>query len=785
MPRRIFNQDGKELITQEEIREHYMSQLPERQYEDGQVLNVELSVDGDGEYSEQDIRRLSDLNGLKSDPSLVKKGADYLDDLLDKAIPGAKDYPYTSDASLQGAQILDPLDLIYINGAPAKMCLPNEMNLSQREKGKGPEGYQKEPLKTQFIKAAVAGLISSGTADVTMVYPVRDKDGKLAVEHVRLKPDFTGFDDQELRNRQNLQVPQDKIQRTEMGYSGMPGYFRDYMEGLISEAFHGSSAYKQALEKSKEIEDIGDVSLGIGGAADGVLPVPLTGDADRPQGMSQQEYAEFRQNMFDLKEQQGRFADEENEKAQSLRGEAVRAFDRTVLPRLNEHQDSKQPYYDVANLSDPMDRIRLNGTPAREYLEKSLGYDRNDITDEVIKAEVMTALTSGTPAVDLVSVQAVKVRTALTKAEEERLKEGLEIDTKITESWQFKAVTAQIKPDLSGLDQFAIGEEKTRSQIQQEQFVPVMNKETGVPELDLETGRERIEPANKSRQERITNKFFKIGRADYNLAADNQVNAYIHAHQNDFPPLTGEPTPPDSIMQKKLPTDKAHAARERMDEISDKFSASKYILYNGKEYKNRKAKTKLLQQKLKEIDNRGLPPKGEQRDSYIKEIKGLADDVKKLAIVYHNHATKNGKKTSFTREAGRLRNEASVEFIDFADDLMKTLDYLQKNAPDVSAQDYSKYGQKLANATAVDFNKKVQTFSADNKIQAENIIQEEGRKSGVNELDLGGLIQKVDLKEKGSSAPENDASRKHNGTVHRTEEKNKANEPDQYMNLPG
>ena len=71
------------------------------------------------------------------------------------------------------------------------------------------------------------------------------------------------------------------------------------------------------------------------------------------------------------------------------------------------------------------------------------------------------------------------------------------------------------------------------------------------------------------------------------------------------------------------------------------------------------------------------------------------------------------------------------------------------------------------------------------QIQAENIIQEEGRKSGVNELDLGSLIQKVDPKEKGSSAPENDASRKHNGTVHRTEEKNKDNEPDQYMNLPG
>ncbi len=81
----------------------------------------------------------------------------------------------------------------------------------------------------------------------------------------------------------------------------------------------------------------------------------------------------------------------------------------------------------------------------------------------------------------------------------------------------------------------------------------------------------------------------------------------------------------------------------------------------------------------------------------------------------------------------------------------------------------------------------MQTFSADNKnkIQAENIIQEEGRKSGVNELDLDDLIQKVVPNEKGNNITENDASRKHNGTVHRPEEKNKSIEPDQYMNLPG
>ena len=146
--------------------------------------------------------------------------------------------------------------------------------------------------------------------------------------------------------------------------------------------------------------------------------------------------------MMDLYRSRGKFAVSNGKDAENLKRLktfAAARFDELLMPKLTLDADAKQSFYDAAEIPSPLDRVFIDGKPAKTFLKENLGYKADQITDDVLKAEIMGMATGGRNHVDIANAYSL----------------GYDSNVRL----QF----AEVKLDLSGLDGLEHGYEKSRS----------------------------------------------------------------------------------------------------------------------------------------------------------------------------------------------------------------------------------------------------------------------------------------------------------------------------------
>ncbi len=655
MPK-LFGKDGKELVTEEEIYQYYAEQLPKqtRKNLSGDIINTDISLGGkigQGEYTEEDIMAMSDLQKVLNDPLMVRKAAKYFDDLVD-SIPELKNFPYKSNAAV-AADIPGPIELFYIDGTTPRAIF-TELGIT-----KDAVGTHKNKIATDMnCKAAIVSFLTSAKGKVSLAYPVQDENGKIVTQQVDLKPDFQHLSSSEAQRRQNLPYQSSLDNAREARYNLYHMFQNSYRE-VVSNKFRSSSVYSKADEETKKslneenIEDdprlagfpeyearwadikkanpgIKYVDTGYSTEDLGTLPMGLTGTNDKPEEMSEEEYHDFRRDLYKLSGSAGQFGSGQPETEQ-LKNVAVSAFDKFFNPRLMENEDVKKPYMEMLNLGNPLDRIGIDGKPLLTYLREDLGYGDAAISEDQMKAETMAAITSGKHHIDIITC---------------RVKKG------DTGKLRLSTMSAEVRADLSGLDEFTAPGDLSRSQEQQD-----------LEKKDLENRTNRLAKFSKSTP---------ISKKASLSMADAPVNDFIKKNREQYKGRTGEPTPDDEEYKDNFMSGMV----TELNELTQQFSYGKNILFNSKFHNNLKKAASTLSSTMGFIVFTTDPQK---KQELSEKLEKQIDDLKKYAEDYYKHATKDGTKTSFSRDAGKLRADVSRDLIAFSDKLRLELLAPQKD----------------------------------------------------------------------------------------------------------
>ena len=158
--------------------------------------------------------------------------------------------------------------------------------------------------------------------------------------------------------------------------------------------------------------------------------------------VSKDDTREYKKDVMDLYRSRGKFAVSNGKDAENLKRLktfAAARFDELLMPKLTLDADAKQSFYDAAEIPSPLDRVFIDGKPAKTFLKENLGYKADQITDDVLKAEIMGMATGGRNHVDIANAYSL----------------GYDSNVRL----QF----AEVKLDLSGLDGLEHGYEKSRS----------------------------------------------------------------------------------------------------------------------------------------------------------------------------------------------------------------------------------------------------------------------------------------------------------------------------------
>ena len=450
--------DGKEIVTPNEMKEYMATGLPEVEnafeMDNSTALSPcdisQIVYLGDGSYNGADLLNLpANKRGEAKPEDLARKAAHFFDDFMLYYVHEGKRYPDAKNNKLlKTMKLSGPEYMIYIDGVPSIQYFSDHVdptvNKFNLEKGLTPE------KEIQF-KACIASALMSGKNHVSIARPVLGKDGQMTMDYRQVVPGYSDLtNDRKLsKEAQKRQAGADKLWSPEAAKKDFLNVGKERMRVLTVSI---EETILQELNKTQTYQNARWAYLSNPRLRSTIIEVPADekgnrlGRNENPQLelplVSRDDSREYKKDVMDLYRSRGKFAVSNGRDAENLKRLktfAAARFDELLMPKLTLDADAKQSFYDAAELPSPLDRVFIDGKPAKTFLKEDLGYKADQITDDVLKAEIMGMATGGRNHVDIANAYSL----------------GYDSNVRL----QF----AELKLDLSGLDGLEHGYEKSRS----------------------------------------------------------------------------------------------------------------------------------------------------------------------------------------------------------------------------------------------------------------------------------------------------------------------------------
>ena len=454
----LLKEDGKEIVTPNEMKEYMATGLPEVEnafeMDNPTALShcdiSQIVYLGDGSYNGADLLNLPENKRGEAKPEgLARKAAHFFDDFMMNYVHEGKRYPDAKNNKLLKVMNLGgPEYMIYIDGVPAIQYFSDHVdptvNKFNLEKGLTPE------KEIQF-KACIAAALMSGKNHVSIARPVLGKDGQMTMDYRQVVPGYSDLtNDRKLsKEAQKRQAGADKLWSPEACEKDFLSVGKERMRVLTVSI---EETILQELNKTQTYQNARWAYLSNPRLRSTIIEVPADekgnrlGRNENPQLelplVSKDDTREYKKDVMDLYRSRGKFAVSNGRDAENLKRLktfAAARFDELLMPKLTLDADAKQSFYDAAEIPSPLDRVFIDGKPAKTFLKENLGYKADQITDDVLKAEIMGMATGGRNHVDIANAYSL----------------GYDSNVRL----QF----AEVKLDLSGLDGLEHGYEKSRS----------------------------------------------------------------------------------------------------------------------------------------------------------------------------------------------------------------------------------------------------------------------------------------------------------------------------------
>ena len=451
----LLKEDGKEIVTPNEMKEYMATGLQEVEnafeMDNPTALShcdiSQIVYLGDGSYNGADLLRLpANKRGEAKPEDLARKAAHFFDDFMMNYVHEGKRYPDAKNNKLLKVMNLGgPEYMIYIDGVPSVQYFSENVDPSVKV------NQDMAPEKEIQFKACIAAALMSGKNHVSIARPVLGKDGQMTMDYRQVVPGYSDLTNNEKLSKEakKRQAGADKLWSFKAIEKDFLNVGKERMKNLTVSI---EETILAELNKTQTYQNARWAYLSNPRLRSTIVEVPVDekgnriNQTEKPQLelplVSRDDSREYKKDVMDLYRSRGKFAVSNGRDAENLKRLktfAAARFDELLMPKLTLDADAKQSFYDAAEIPSPLDRVFIDGKPAKTFLKENLGYKADQITDDVLKAEIMGMATGGRNHVDIANAYSL----------------GYDSNVRL----QF----AEVKLDLSGLDGLEHGYEKSRS----------------------------------------------------------------------------------------------------------------------------------------------------------------------------------------------------------------------------------------------------------------------------------------------------------------------------------